>query len=147
MPIISLWKVDYLLRSTTFWGRLSFSTLVFLHRLCFEVDHVSRSTMYRDSTVCILVEIAFLIFRNLMQGNIILFVSGKTACLVVTYHHESCQVANFLFRANFDGSDWHPKLDFPLGPSTLNLMVCQSTYNREVKKLNPALKCIKKGFL
>ena len=97
--------------------------------------------------LCILVEIAFLIFRNLMQGNILLFVSGKTACLVVTYHHESCQVANFLFRANFDGSDWHPKLDFPLGPSTLNLMVCQSTYNREVKKLNPALKCIKKGFL
>ena len=34
-----------------FQGRLSFPTLVFLSRLCFKVDHVSRSTMYRDGTV------------------------------------------------------------------------------------------------
>ena len=51
---VRLWlafQVDYVLRSTTFWGRLPFFTLVFLPRLCFEVDHVSRLTMYRDSTV------------------------------------------------------------------------------------------------
>ena len=32
-------------------GRLSFSTLVFLVRLYFEVDYVSRVTMYRVITV------------------------------------------------------------------------------------------------
>ena len=33
-------------------ARLPFSTLVFLERLCFEVDYVSRATMYRVITVC-----------------------------------------------------------------------------------------------
>ena len=38
-------------RATIFKGRLSFSTLVFLERLCFKVDYVSRATMYRVITV------------------------------------------------------------------------------------------------
>ena len=42
-----------------FWGRLSFLTLVFLHRLSFKVDYVSRSTMYRDSTVCKMTKLCY----------------------------------------------------------------------------------------
>ena len=42
---------SFAFHQTMFQGRLSFSTLVFSLRLYFEVDYVSRSTMYRDSTV------------------------------------------------------------------------------------------------
>ena len=47
-------------RATIFQGRLSFSTLVFLERLCFEVDYLSRATMYCVITVFIETDLKFI---------------------------------------------------------------------------------------